>query len=204
MDTYEIDTVLWNVEWKISRIIKVNYIFEGFFSFFIEFIYNIRLYSIILIWWCIKSKERRSYVKTLKFSKFCVTIYLMLIHTDVTMAMKKSNGNYDIKDITLFDMLKMKDLENEFEVDSNRAKEAVIKVKCPVCGKKHEYKYNISDIISRNIIIGGCENFGVPILYVGKRKNILQRVNRYKQDNMDIFAMVWKLINYFIWLAERI
>ena len=114
----------------------------------------------------------------------------MLIRTDITMAMKRSNGNYDIKDITLFDMLKLKDLDNEFEIDSNRAREATIKVKCPVCGKNHEYKYNFSDMLNRNIIIGGCENFGVPIFYVGKRKSIMQRVDRYKQVNSEILGII--------------
>lgn len=115
----------------------------------------------------------------------------MLVCTDITIAMKKGNGNYDIKDITLFDMLNFKDLKNGFKIDDSSTKEAIINVKCPVCGENHDYKYKISDMLSRNIIIGGCENYGVPIFYVGKKKNILQRVNRYKQIKQEVLAMIW-------------
>nr|WP_272507503.1 hypothetical protein [Clostridium aestuarii] len=70
------------------------------------------------------------------------------------------------------------------------SKEIQINVKCPICGECHNYTYNIVEFIKGTMIIGGCEKIGLPIFFIGNTEKVEQKINKYKEVNEKIHAMI--------------
>ena len=114
----------------------------------------------------------------------------MLISTDITIAFRDIYGDFGMSDITLFEIIKMNEIVDGVKVSMNKNREITLKLKCPLCGKQHDYKYSSLEVINRKLLIGGCEELGIPIFYMGRSYKVKERINRYKQINNEILAMI--------------
>ncbi|MDP4143460.1 MAG: hypothetical protein Q8936_03110 [Bacillota bacterium] len=114
----------------------------------------------------------------------------MLFNTSVAIALKNSVGQYGIRQITLFQLEKINTLFDNFQAKVVKNKDIVFKVKCPLCGQYHYYRYNFYDLMKREMVIGGCENLGVPVFFIGKEDKVIEKVNKYIEVNKKICAML--------------
>lgn len=114
----------------------------------------------------------------------------MLLDTNIAIALKESNWQYKIEDISLFSIENIGKTLKAMDIDTYRGKDVLIKVKCPLCDEIHFYNYHIANIIKKDIIIGGCDKLGVPIFFIGKKNTIIKRVQEYIQINNKIYAMI--------------
>lgn len=114
----------------------------------------------------------------------------MIYDTMFSIAIKNSYNIYDLKKCTVF---QLKNLEKKFtsveSVDIS-GKEFKIKIKCPLCGEYHLYKYSINELMNKEMVIGGCEILGYPIIYLGNYKKVKQKVDRYIETNKEVYAMM--------------
>ena len=114
----------------------------------------------------------------------------MLFNMDIAMAFKNMKGQYEIEKFSLFEIEKINKKFPSHEMKINKNKEVIIKVSCPLCGEKHYYKYNLSELLKREMTIGGCEILGIPVFYIGGKEKIEQRVNKYIEINKQLFEMI--------------
>ncbi|MGY0374340.1 hypothetical protein [Clostridium sp. JNZ J1-5] len=114
----------------------------------------------------------------------------MLIDTLITAAFKNSLGQYDIKRLSVFEIANINKFFNNIECEKLKNKEIKIKIICPICGEYHHYVYNISDFIKRSMIIGGCEKIGLPLFFIGNTEKVEDKINKYKEVNRKIYAMI--------------
>lgn len=114
----------------------------------------------------------------------------MLLDTDISIALKNHYGQYEIREISLFELDKIKNKFPNFEAKFNRNKEVNFRLKCPLCGEYHYYSYSINELLKRDMLIGGCEVFGMPIFFIGNGRKVHQRINKYNQINKSIYAMI--------------
>ena len=114
----------------------------------------------------------------------------MLIDTCISIALRSTCGSYDIKEFSIFELVNLKDVGAGLKVNMEKNKFITLNVKCPICGKHHDYKYSSLELINREVIIAGCEELGIPVLFIGKSFKVEQRINRYKQINTKILALI--------------
>lgn len=114
----------------------------------------------------------------------------MLLNTDISFALKNTLGEYDIKDISIFELENLNKKFSGFKISLNRNKEVNIRIKCPLCGEEHNYFYSINDILNREMIIGGCEVLGMPLFYMGNKFKVLQRISKFNEINRNRWAMI--------------
>lgn len=115
---------------------------------------------------------------------------VLLIDTDISIALKNLYGEYEIKEISLFELGKLRSGFPSLEVILNRNKEINFRIKCPLCGEYHYYNYNIKDLLKKDMLIGGCEILGMPIFYIGNCSKVYQRISKYNKINKAICAMI--------------
>lgn len=113
----------------------------------------------------------------------------MLFNTDISIALKNFQGFYDLKTFSLFDMNKINENFTSLEI-KNCGKTILFKVKCPYCGKYHNYKYGINEFVKKDLIIGGCEVLGLPLFYAGHYSKVNKRISRYNNANKQLYAMI--------------
>lgn len=113
----------------------------------------------------------------------------MIINTNIAIAFRGIYGNFNFNEITLFDLGNVNGQIKNFKMLKNN-KEVVITTKCPVCSKYHCYKYSLSELRSKSLIIGGCEEIGIPVFFIGKSSNVKQRISSYNKINKEILAMI--------------
>ena len=114
----------------------------------------------------------------------------MLVKTDLSIAFKDALGQYNLNDINIF---KMDDLNGKLtgvNIKYYNSREVLIRIKCPICNNYHYYCYDINDLLNREMIIGGCEEYGVPVFYVGKDVSVKHAVNNYRKVTNFIYAMI--------------
>ncbi|MGE5626807.1 MAG: hypothetical protein ACM3X7_01690 [Solirubrobacterales bacterium] len=114
----------------------------------------------------------------------------MILKTVKTIALKNSNGGYDIKNISIF---RAEDFNVCFSLTHSKSckgKKVIIKVKCPLCGNDHSYTYCTSDFIRRDLIIGGCEIMGTPLFYLGDENKVKDKINRINKYEKKIYAYI--------------
>ncbi|MBC8061138.1 MAG: hypothetical protein H7Y18_10775 [Clostridiaceae bacterium] len=114
----------------------------------------------------------------------------MLIDTSISIALRSIYGSYDIKEFSIFDLLNLKEIAEGLKINTNKNKDVTLSIKCPLCGKYHEYNYSFLELINKQVIIAGCEELGIPVLFIGKSFKVEERINRYKQINTKILAMI--------------
>lgn len=112
----------------------------------------------------------------------------MLFDTKMCAAFKNISGKYDIKDFSIFEINKLNRNFTSVEAKANK-KTIVIKLRCPVCGEIHSYNYTVNDFVRREIIVGGCENFGIPLFYIGNDEKVRQHANKYNEICRQVYAM---------------
>jgi len=107
----------------------------------------------------------------------------------VSAAFKNSLGQYDVKRIYIFNIADINKYFKHIEINFFPKKEIHLNVKCPMCGEKHCYSYDIANIINGSMVIGGCENIGYPIFFIGDKEKVEEKINKYKEVNEKIYAM---------------
>jgi len=114
----------------------------------------------------------------------------LIFDTNIAMALKNSSGEYKIEQLTIFEIERMKNKFSSLTVNMNKGNDILIKVKCPLCGEYHLYHYNINELLKRNMVIGGCEQLGLPVFLIGKNQKVIEKVNDYKQTIEKIYALI--------------
>lgn len=107
----------------------------------------------------------------------------MLFDDKVCVAFKNIDGQYISNDFSVFEL---NDISQNFtwvrfKMDS---KNICISLQCPICGEKHIYRYKICDFVRTEVIIGGCENFGTPVFYIGNKEKVRLHVKRYNDASL--------------------
>jgi predicted RNA-binding Zn-ribbon protein involved in translation (DUF1610 family) len=114
----------------------------------------------------------------------------LIFDTNIAIALKNSNGEYKIEELTIFEIESMNARFSSLNVELYKTNEIVIKVKCPLCGEVHIYHYNINELLKRNMVIGGCEQLALPIFFIGKNEKVIQKVKEHRQTIKKIQAMI--------------
>ena len=89
-------------------------------------------------------------------------------------------GQYETKNLTIFEINNMNKQYSNLEIIGNKNKEVTFKIKCPICNKYHYYKYNIVSIMKSEMVIGGCELLGIPIFFIGNNEKVNERINKFR------------------------
>lgn len=114
----------------------------------------------------------------------------MILESNISIALKNENGKYIIRRTCLFEL---KGLNKEI-ASLNSIKilngEIILSIQCPLCGKNHYYRYSLKELTSRGILIGGCEEMGIPIFYLGDYENIRKKIINYNNINKDLYVML--------------
>ncbi|KAJ53280.1 hypothetical protein BD780_004033 [Clostridium tetanomorphum] len=114
----------------------------------------------------------------------------MIFESNITFALKNECGKYIIKNTLFF---KMKELDKEVtSINSIKiAKgEIIINIRCPVCCGNHCYRYSLKELACKELLVGGCEEIGIPILYIGKYNKVRKKIFNYDNINKEIYAMI--------------
>jgi len=114
----------------------------------------------------------------------------LIFDTNIAMALKNSSGVYNVCEFTIFEMKSMKSKFPSLNVKVSKGNDILIVVKCPLCGEKHFYHYNINELLKRNMVIGGCEQLALPIFLIGKNQKVIEKVNEYRQTIEKIYALI--------------
>jgi hypothetical protein len=114
----------------------------------------------------------------------------LIFDTNIAMALKNSNGQYKVYQLTIFEIESINTRFPSLNLKVNKGNEIVIKVKCSLCGEDHFYHYNISELLKRNMVIGGCEELALPIFFIGKNQKVIEKVNDHRKTIEKIYAMI--------------
>jgi len=117
----------------------------------------------------------------------------LIVDTNIAVALKNSNGEYKVCELTIFEMKSMKTMKRKFpslNIKVSKGNEILIVVKCSLCGEKHFYRYNINELLKINMVIGGCEQLALPIFLIGKNQKVIEKVNEYRQTIEKIYALI--------------
>lgn len=114
----------------------------------------------------------------------------MIFDTNIAIALKNSNGEYKIEELTIFEIKSMNVRFPSLRVELYKNNEIVLKVKCPLCGDTHTYHYTINELLKRNMVIGGCEQLALPIFFIGKNEKVIEKVKEHRQTIKSIQAMI--------------
>jgi hypothetical protein len=114
----------------------------------------------------------------------------LLLNTEVCFALKNNFGEYETKDVSVFEIDKINKSFSSLEIKLVRNREVSFKLKCPLCGDYHNYNYSLNDFIRREMVIGGCESLGMPLFFVGSSRKVKQRINKFNDINREKIAMI--------------
>ena len=114
----------------------------------------------------------------------------MTFDTNIAMALKDCNGQYNVVEMTIFELESMNTKFSSLNVELHRGNEILIEVKCCLCGENHSYHYNIKELLKTNMVIGGCEQLALPIFFIGKNEKVIEKANKHRQTIEKIYAMI--------------
>lgn len=112
----------------------------------------------------------------------------MILETEVTVALKNNDGGYDVSSISVF---KADGLNVSYTVARSKTKSGrsiTLKVRCPLCGGTHTFKYSLHEFCVRSIIVGGCEFTGIPLFYAGDEARVREKISRISKIEKKICA----------------
>ncbi|WP_368489528.1 hypothetical protein [Clostridium sp. BJN0013] len=114
----------------------------------------------------------------------------MIFETNKCIVIKTPEGNHIVKNFSAFNLNKINENSTFLKVSFLNNKMVSLKVKCIFCENTHYYRYSIGDLIKKDMIIGGCDILGLPILYIGNCKMIEDEILKYTKVNTRIYAMI--------------
>ena len=115
----------------------------------------------------------------------------MVFDTNIAIALKNYNGQYKVEELTIFELESMKTkFASLSSVEVQKGNDLVMKLKCPLCGENHFYHYNTNELLKRNMVIGGCEQLGLPIFLIGKNEKVIEKVKEHRQSIEKVYAMI--------------
>lgn len=114
----------------------------------------------------------------------------MICNTNLCIAVKNELGQYETKNLTIFEINNIHEKYKNIELIENKNKEVKFKIKCPICNKYHYYNYSILSLMKNEMVIGGCELLGIPVFFIGNNEKVNERVNKYREINKKIYAMI--------------
>ncbi|EDK35699.1 hypothetical protein [Clostridium kluyveri] len=114
----------------------------------------------------------------------------MIFETNMGIAIKTLEGNYILKNFSAFNLNKINENSTSLNVSFLNNKILSLKIKCIFCENTHYYKYSIGELIRKDMIIGGCDMLGLPILYIGNCKIIENEILKHNKVNTRIYAMI--------------
>jgi len=112
----------------------------------------------------------------------------MVLETDRIIALKNNEGTYDINTISLFQGEKAKVSISITRHKSKPGRKLTLKVRCPICGGVHSYKYGLHDFFAKQILVGGCEFTGMPLFYIGYAEKVHEKISKIKKIEKKICA----------------
>lgn len=105
----------------------------------------------------------------------------MILNSEISIALKNHSRKFDLIDFSIFEIEKINSKLEFLEVSLVNHNMLLFKIKCPICGNKHYYRYSICEFLKREILIGGCEVYGTPLFYIGNNEKIIKKVNIYNK-----------------------
>lgn len=114
----------------------------------------------------------------------------MILNTLISIAFKNMDDEYDIKEISLFEIDKISKSIPDLDIKINKNREVNIKLKCRLCDAWHYYEYNLNELLKRDMTILGCETYGRPLVIIGNTNKVKEFVCNYKEVNRKIYAMI--------------
>jgi hypothetical protein len=105
----------------------------------------------------------------------------LILNSEISIALKNYCGKFDLIDFSIFEIGKINSRLELLKVNLVNHNVLLFKIKCPVCGNKHYYRYSICEFLKREILIGGCEVYGTPLFYIGNNEKIIKKVNIYNK-----------------------
>lgn len=114
----------------------------------------------------------------------------MLVNTNVSIGLRKCFDEFQLKEFSLFQIEQVKEEFSSLDIRCIDNKELIINLKCPICNKKHTYVYSIDDCLKYSVNIGGCEEVGLPVFYIGKNNKIKGIIGKANEVNEKIYAMI--------------
>lgn len=119
----------------------------------------------------------------------------MICNTALRIAVKNEMGQYEEKQISLFELYNIHEKYGNLEISNNRSREIKFKIKCPICNRTHYYRYSLIELMKREMIVSGCEIIGIPVFFIGNNEKVIERINKYKEINKKVYAMIWVYVS---------
>lgn len=113
----------------------------------------------------------------------------MICDTSYSIALKKTNGKYIIKEVSLFNLSGFNESNENLFLDFKN-KELNINIKCSLCEGYHTYKYSLKQLKTCKFIIGGCVTLGEAIFIIGKNEDVQNYVTKQEIMIKKIYAML--------------
>lgn len=114
----------------------------------------------------------------------------MIINASVGIAFKEKNGEYFKVKKSLFELCGLIQEDHSSYLISRKNKDIIFKINCPICGEKHQYTYRMQDIISKELLVGGCEITGMPVFYIGKEEKLKNIIHKQKEVFANMHFMI--------------
>lgn len=115
----------------------------------------------------------------------------MLYDSSLVFAIKNDIGEYNLEEVNVFNLKGSNKCLNNAEIAIRNKKEIIIKAFCPFCEEYHFYTYDISECFMREALFGGCHKNGNVVFIIGKKDNVIKRVESYREVKESIYNSVW-------------
>lgn len=117
-------------------------------------------------------------------------VNILILNTEISIALKNYCGQFDLINFSIFEIGKINYRFEPLKVHLVKHNVLLFKIKCPVCGNNHYYRYSICEFLRREILIGGCEVYGTPLFYIGNNEKIIKKVNIYNKVNSRRYQII--------------